>query len=398
MKRAMSGESVSWASLRSCDKCELRWLSNASIHQLMDSSSDFRLIFEKEALKEEGFIKIVDDNIDVEESTAGKEDNNRGSINGSFIIPHRIILNNVDVINFKDTQELLQNVDLIDDESEIVITTYKTVTIDGKSFNGQDNYVYKHEWQRWIINPHCQYKLIFDLVIVVMVLISSLTVPYRMGFAISSTRQWSIIDGITESFFSLDLVLAFLTAFEYKDSTLDTSFKHIASRYLRSWFLIDFLSAVPLYRITTGQSSIGIVVRLLKTLKLGRLFRLFKVFKFARVAKIFKLSNLDFVPNEFIAIENSFGQMFKLFAYLGFTTHIIACIFSWISIDSRGPTWATDTADVGSTFERYIAAQYWTFATMATVGKYELYHFNSCLFLSNKCLFILRVWRYLCPQ
>ena len=206
----------------------------------------------------------------------------------------------------------------------------------------------------------------------VMVLMSSLTVPYRMAFGIPSTMAWSVIDGITEVCFCFDLVVAFLTAYEYPDSTLDTTFKIIASRYLRTWFTIDALSAIPLYRITSGGSSVGVAVRLLKTLKLGRLFRLFKVFKLARILKLLEISNRDFIPNEFIAIQNSFGLMFKMLVILGFITHITACVFSWISIDSNGVTWASESDDVDSSFKRYIAALYWTYATMSTVG-------NKCL-------------------
>jgi uncharacterized protein (UPF0333 family) len=375
----MTGASVTWASFRSCDKCDLYWLSNVNIHQLIQSNSSIKEIFEREAQQEADLIAQVEANITVEggggEGGGGVSDNSRRTgVKGNFSIPNCVIHNTKTTINHRAANRILQSVELLDNDSDTVIATFKTVSVFGKTVSGHDNYIHKEEttkqmWKRWIINPHCEYKLYFDLVIAVMVLASSLTVPYRMGFGISSSIQWSVADGITEVFFCLDLILSFMTAFEYKDSTLDTSPKNIAFRYLRSWFLIDFLSAVPLYRITTGKNSIGIIVRLLKTLKLGRLFRLFKVFRFARILKLLQLSDHDFIPTEFIAIENSFGLIFKLLSLLGFTTHITACIFSWISIGRDGTTWATETSDIDNTFERYIAAQSWTYATMGTVGK-----------------------------
>jgi hypothetical protein len=343
----------------------------------MAANSAIKLLFEATSLRETELIALVDGNIQ-EEARSAKNDrtDRRGSVNGAFRIPSGgVIHNNDTIIDVDAANAIILNIDLIDDDTDLLTATYKTVRILGGNMKGQDRYLYAQEtskemWQRWIINPHCQYKLYFDLIIVVMVMTSSLTVPYRMGFALPPTFEWSVLDGITEIFFCLDLFVSFFTAFEYKDSTLDTSLKNIALRYARSWFLIDFVSAVPFYRITTGETSIGVVVRLLKTLKLGRLFRLFKVFKFARIMKLLELTNRDFIPNEFIAIENSFGLMFKLLSYLGFMTHIIACIFSWISIHDEGSTWVSEAEDVDTTFKRYIAAQYWTFATMATVGEY----------------------------
>lgn len=364
----MTCATVTWASFRSCDKCDLMWLSNVSIRKLMGTSHAIKYIFEEEAGRESDLIETLDETI----LSSTSKINNGEKVSGTFRI-NSVIHNNTSVINFRSTKEILQNVDLLGD-AVIKIPTYKTVRIVGK-MNGQDEYHYSHEttkqmWSRWVINPHCQYKLYFDSVTILMVMVSSLTVPYRMAFDIPSTFQWSVLDGISEVFFCFDLIASFFTAYEYKDGTLDTSLKIIASRYLSTWFIIDALSAVPLYRITAGGSSVGIVGRLLKTLKLGRLFRLFKVFKFARILKLLELSNHDFVPNGFIAIQNSCGLMIKMLAILGFITHMIACIFSWISIGSNGTTWASETKDIDSTFERYIAALYWTYATMSTVGKF----------------------------
>ena len=367
----MSCTSVTWASYRSCDKCDLKWLSNDSIRQLKESNQSIKQLFEAESQREAELIQSVDDSISLEHNSE-HDDNNRKKVNGAFRIPNCVIHNNVSIINLRAATRILQNMDLIDDDTDIV-TTYKTVRIVGKQMNGQDNYVHTQEtttqmWKRWIINPHCQYKLYFDLIIVIMVMTSSLTVPYRMGFGLPPTLDWDVIYGITEVFFCMDLALSFFTAFEYKDGTLETSFKNIASVYLRTWFVIDFLSAVPLYRIAMGGSSLGVLVRLLKILKVGRLLRLYKVFK-SGIMKILDISKHDFIPNELIAIQNSFGLLIKMMGFLGFTTHIVACIFSWISVDSKGPTWSSEIEDIDGTFKRYIAALYWTFATMSTVGK-----------------------------
>jgi hypothetical protein len=348
------------------------WISNLSVQHLMESSKAIKEAFEDKAQQELEHMNTVIDNI--RKVMTSNEVNKRGTVMGAFTIPNCVMHNNLEVVNLETAQQILENVELIDVEVVVVTATFKTLRVDGKNSKGKDNYVYQQETttdlsDRWIINPHCNYKLYFDLIIVLMVFTSSVTVPYRMGFGITPTFEWSVFDGITEVFFCVDLVLAFFTAYELKDATLNTIPKQICSRYLRSWFLIDFLSAVPFYRMASGQSSVGVLVRLLKTLKLGRLVRLFKMFKFARILKLLQVSNQEYLPNEFIAIENSFGDVLSLLFYLGFTTHILACVFSWISLNNHGPSWASEAEDVDSTFERYIAALYWTYATMATVGK-----------------------------
>ena len=60
---------------------------------------------------------------------------------------------------------------------------------------------------------------------------------------------------------------------------------------------------------------------------------------------------------------------FTLMFYLAFVTHIVGCMFAWISLGSEGPTWYSEATGVTSTSERYVASIYWAYATMATVGK-----------------------------
>ena len=373
MGRAINCRTVSWASFRSCDKCDLMWLSNTSIRQLMECNNTIRKMFESESQREDELIEIIEKRVSSEFEFQDQKVYNSRSIKSSFRVPNNVIHNNVSIINIRAATRIIQIVDRIDEEIEEPVQTFKTLIVAGKNINGQDNIVHRQEttaemWQRWIINPRCPYKLYFDLVIAVMVIASCMTIPYRMGFGITATLEWSIFDGITEFYFCLDMVFAFFTALEYKDGTLDTSLKKISVSYLRTWFIIDFFSAVPLYRLASGGSSVGVLVRLLKALKLGRLFRLFKVFKFARIMKLLEISNHEFIPNEFIAIENSFGLLFKLLCMLCFTTHIISCIFSWISLNNEGPSWASEAEDADGSLKRYVAALYWTYTTMATVG------------------------------
>ena len=53
------------------------------------------------------------------------------------------------------------------------------------------------------------------------------------------------------SFFLFDVIVNFFTAYEDNDLVIHDSLKDIAINYIKTWFVFDFISALPLYSIST---------------------------------------------------------------------------------------------------------------------------------------------------
>lgn len=72
-------------------------------------------------------------------------------------------------------------------------------------------------------------------------------VPFNVAFkAHDQRRQLIIADCIVEVFFIVDIVINFRTTYiDKKSGRIITQKKMIAMHYLKRWFIVDFLAALP---------------------------------------------------------------------------------------------------------------------------------------------------------
>lgn len=86
-----------------------------------------------------------------------------------------------------------------------------------------------------------------------MVLIfSCVMIPYRLVFISGDDDlTWEIINNSLDSFFIIDILLNFNTAFFNEDFVLIDDRKEICKNYIKGWFIIDLLAIVPLPQPST---------------------------------------------------------------------------------------------------------------------------------------------------
>ena len=56
---------------------------------------------------------------------------------------------------------------------------------------------------------------------------------------------WDTFDTIVDILFICDLIINFISAYEKRDGTSETRPKYIAMKYFKSWFIVDFISCIP---------------------------------------------------------------------------------------------------------------------------------------------------------
>eukprot|EP00930_Biecheleria_cincta_P043155 TRINITY_DN2966_c0_g3_i1.p1 TRINITY_DN2966_c0_g3~~TRINITY_DN2966_c0_g3_i1.p1 ORF type:complete len:1469 (-),score=229.68 TRINITY_DN2966_c0_g3_i1:41-4447(-) len=246
--------------------------------------------------------------------------------------------------------------------------------------------------KRNIIAASDQRKILWDLAIGGLVIYSVLAITFRVSFSSSPGAVFVAFDIIIDIIFAADLIINFRTAFVDSDGHLNTVPCDIAWNYLRSWFMIDFLSTAPIDRIVeavVADNSNGQT----RMLKLARFARLFRLMKLARMLKLFKLIELAESSVEVSPVLIKFLVLALNVAFLG---HMIACIWHWVvtfqpytadcesgmlgcspgeSPPNPPTTWleamATNSpvdADVVTEMQKYAASLYWVFTTMTTVG------------------------------
>jgi len=212
---------------------------------------------------------------------------------------------------------------------------------------------------RGIIDPTHPYKQRWDMFLAVLIIMSVVIIPLRIGFDIEDSKSWQVIDWTTDSFFFCDMCANFRTAFEDEFSVYVTVPKFIRYHYLRSWFLIDFFSTVPLDELLKSSQRLR-SLKLIRTLRLIRLFKLFRIFKLK------KLGNAE----DLVEVNAIVVRSVRLLVFLGFVGHIFGCFWSYVSIESNSDETWWSVLDIAEEdlYSRYIASLYWAFTTMTTVG------------------------------
>jgi hypothetical protein len=219
----------------------------------------------------------------------------------------------------------------------------------------------RHKYGQRIISHDQPFRITWDILLMCCLAYIVVALPFTMAFG--GTTALTIVDNILDIFFLVDVVLNFFTTFENQDGVTITSNKTIASRYLKSWFAIDFVSSVPLDLLTNGLLPNFQPVRLLKTGKVVKVFKLLrigKLFKYCQDCEIF--DQID----EALA-KTKYQNMFRLFRLLLVTALLCHWLASMLAFTDTG---ALDSyLDMEkSPARRYLAAVYWAMTTISTVG------------------------------
>jgi len=89
-------------------------------------------------------------------------------------------------------------------------------------------------------------------------------------------------------FFFFDIFINFNTTYILENGFYETSRRKIANNYLRSFFFIDLISALPLDKLITLTASTQSYNRILRVVKLPKLFSTLKMTKLFKISEFFK--------------------------------------------------------------------------------------------------------------
>ena len=106
----------------------------------------------------------------------------------------------------------------------------------------------------WIIPPSHPKKVVWDMFVGALIVYSVLSIPFIIGFRYpveydDSFALW-FLNIMVDVMFGVDMLASSRTA--YVDPELDqlvSNASKIRRNYLKSWFLIDFFSTVPIDKI-----------------------------------------------------------------------------------------------------------------------------------------------------
>ena len=234
--------------------------------------------------------------------------------------------------------------------------------------------VQKSSWANKIVfHPEAFPRVAWDILLLVIILYQSLTVPYFICFDDYYPPMMMLIEIIITFIFLIDLMICFNTGF-YSKGSLIMKHKDIAFEYFKMWFWIDIVATFPYSWLFEGISLVD-SKNPYGAPKVLRIIRIFRFLRILRLLRIAKLKKILIKIEDFIA-SNSIANMFvfiRLLSMVFFVAHWTACFWYYIGNQDSGAghpvTWIT-SADVqdSSNFVKYVTALYWAFTTIATVG------------------------------
>ena len=149
----------------------------------------------------------------------------------------------------------------------------------------------QHPW--WIITSSCGWKTYWDVLVLAMVLYTCFYLPWQMAFAMQAGLANRVVDGLVDVCFLADVALAFCTSFMLPTGEEIVNPASIRQNYLRGWFVVDALAAIPfeLIRLFTKTKAVA-ALNLLKAprlLRLGNINKALDRFNSANQFRILKL-------------------------------------------------------------------------------------------------------------
>ncbi|XP_069107676.1 voltage-gated delayed rectifier potassium channel KCNH8-like isoform X2 [Argopecten irradians] len=128
---------------------------------------------------------------------------------------------------------------------------------------------------RYVISHYGIFKIGWDWLILLCTFYTAIMVPYNAAFTREKNHRSSIYsDVLVEGLFMIDIVLNFRTSFVSKSGQIVYDGRMVAINYIRGWFPLDLLAAIPFDFLYTIDINTNTPIHLLKVARLLRLARL----------------------------------------------------------------------------------------------------------------------------
>ena len=246
-------------------------------------------------------------------------------------------------------------------------------------YDSIDDEEYKEEEIDYYISPNSWYIKIFDFLLFLSSIIYSIFVPCILSknyFILKENIIWRYIFLFIDIIYIIDVFLNLFRAYQNFDENLVRRTKKIFFHYLKTWFLLDFIQAIPYFSIITffekyitdnnqfnynyfGYHNINprlYIILLIKNIKLYKMF-----YNNSTLSYIYEILS----RNEFFDDHREFIIIFLLtLIILNMTT----CLFIFLGINSNQGWIIKVNFQDESYLYIYLVSIYFVIVTITTVG------------------------------
>ncbi|KAK1338558.1 hypothetical protein QTO34_019211 [Cnephaeus nilssonii] len=191
----------------------------------------------------------------------------------------------------------------------------------------------------------------WDLTMLLLMVGNLIIIPVGITFfKDENTTPWIVFNVVSDTFFLIDLVLNFRTGIVVEDNTeiiLDP--QRIKMKYLKSWFVVDFISSIPVDYIfliveTRIDSEVYKTARALRIVRFTKILSLLRLLRLSRLIRYIhqweEIFHMTYdLASAVVRIVNLIGMMLLLCHWDGCLQFLVPMLQDfpddcWVSINS----------------------------------------------------------------
>ncbi|CAH8848015.1 unnamed protein product [Trichobilharzia szidati] len=182
---------------------------------------------------------------------------------------------------------------------------------------------------KWVIHPCSNFRFYWDLLMLMLLIANLIILPVAISFFNDDLSiHWIIFNSISDVVFIADIAVKFRTGVvtnDYADEIILNP-KEIARHYVKSWFVLDFISSIPMdyiYLIFNKKDHYNQFFSAGRTLRILRLAKLLSMLRLLRLTRLVRyVSQWE----EFLNIASKFMGIFNLVLLMLLLGHWNACL------------------------------------------------------------------------
>ncbi|KAJ6656893.1 hypothetical protein lerEdw1_002894 [Lerista edwardsae] len=204
----------------------------------------------------------------------------------------------------------------------------------------------------WIIHPYSDFRFYWDLIMLLLMVGNLIILPVGITFfKDENTPPWIVFNVLSDTFFLADLVLNFRTGIVVEDNTEIILDPHtIKMKYLKTWFLVDFVSSIPVDYIflivdleTQMDSDVYKTARALRIVRFTKILSLLRLLRLSRLIRYIhqweEIFHMTYdLASAVVRIVNLIGMMLLLCHWDGCLQFLVPMLQDfpedcWVSIN-----------------------------------------------------------------